>query len=297
MDRPDIPLNALRTFEATARQGSFTNAAIELRVTQAAVSHQIARLEELLGFQLFHRTRGGLSLTSEAEALLPVLTASLDRIGGMLDRFQGKRFEETLNVGVVTTFAAGWLLRQLDDFETRYPGVRIRVFTNNNRVNIAQEGLDAAIRFGDGRWPGLEARPLMTTPLTPLCAPSVAARLTSKTSLLDQRLLRSYRSDEWPLWFSKAGIASPLMEGPVFDSSVAMADLVADGYGVALLPARMFEARIASGGLVRCFEEEIVTGSYWLTRLSAKDPSPAYGLFETWLTDTTAAASQPPASG
>nr|WP_319388309.1 LysR family transcriptional regulator [uncultured Cohaesibacter sp.] len=291
MDRPDIPLNALRTFEATARQGSFTSAAIELRVTQAAVSHQIARLEDLLGFQLFHRTRGGLSLTSEAEMLLPVLTGSLDRIGGMLDRFQGKRFEETLNVGVVTTFAVGWLLGQLEAFECAHPGIRVRVFTNNNRVNIAQEGLDAAIRFGDGRWPGLEATPLMTTPLTPLCAPSVAARLAGPESLYDQTLLRTYRSDEWPLWFSKVGLVPPLIEGPVFDSSVAMADLVASGYGIALLPIRMFEGRLAAGDLVRCFDEEIITGSYWLTRLSQKDPSPAYSEFEAWLIKATKATS------
>ncbi|SNY93167.1 LysR family transcriptional regulator, regulator of gene expression of beta-lactamase [Cohaesibacter sp. ES.047] len=288
MDRPDIPLNALRTFEAVARQGSFTNAAIELRVTQAAVSHQIARLEELLGFQLFHRTRGGLSLTSEANLLLPVLTSSLDRIGGMLDRVQGHRFEETLNVGVVTTFAAGWLLERLEEFESLYPEIRIRLFTNNNRVNIAQEGLDAAIRFGDGRWSGLEAKPLMTTPLTPLCAPSVAARLEGdKTRLPDHVLLRSYRADEWPLWFIKTGMVPPLLEGPVFDSSVAMADLAAGGYGIALLPVKMFQSRVAMGNLVRCFEEEIVTGSYWITRLSTKEPNPAYAVFESWLIQAT----------
>nr|WP_321481429.1 LysR family transcriptional regulator [uncultured Cohaesibacter sp.] len=288
MDRPDIPLNALRTFEATARQGSFTNAAIELRVTQAAVSHQIARLEELLGFQLFHRTRGGLSLTSEGTLLLPVLTSSLDRIGGMLDRVQGNHFEETLNVGVVTTFAAGWLLERLQDFERLYPAIRIRLFTNNNRVNIAQEGLDAAIRFGDGRWAGLEAKPLMTTPLTPLCAPSVAVSLEEdKSRLSDHVLLRSYRADEWSLWFIKAGMVPPLLEGPVFDSSVAMADLAAGGYGIALLPIKMFQSRVAAGSLVRCFEEEIVTGSYWITRLSTKEQSAAYGVFESWLIQAT----------
>ncbi|TLP45915.1 LysR family transcriptional regulator [Cohaesibacter sp. CAU 1516] len=290
MDRPDIPLNALRTFEATARQGSFTNAAVELRVTQAAVSHQIARLEDLLGFQLFHRTRGGLLLTAEARLLLPVLSTSFDRIGGLLDRFQGRRFEETLNLGVVTTFATGWLLRRLGEFEHLHPEIRIRIYTNNNRVSIAQEGLDAAIRFGEGRWPGLEAKPLMTAPLTPLCAPLVAARLEGKTSLHKQRLLRSYRSDEWPLWFSKAGMAAPLLEGPIFDSSVAMADLVTDGYGIALLPFRMFESRLAAGSLVRCFEEEITTGRYWITRLTTKEHSPAYDLFENWLID---AASSP----
>ena len=288
MDRTNIPLNALRTFETAARQGSFTNAAIELRVTQAAVSHQITRLEELLGFQLFHRKRGALELTSEANLLFPVLTSSLDRIGGILDRIQGNRFEETLNVGVVTTFATGWLLERLEGFKRLYPEVRIRIFTNNNRVNIAQEELDVAIRFGDGRWSGLKAEPIMTTPLTPLCAPSVASKLGgNKTNLSNHILLRSYRSDEWPLWFIEAGMAPPLLEGPVFDTSVAMADLAAEGFGIALLPIKMFESRVTTGSLVRCFEEEVVTGSYWITRLSTKEKCSAYDAFENWLIQTS----------
>ena len=151
MDRPNIPLNALRCFEVAARQGSFTNAAVELCVTQAAVSHQILRLEEQIGVKLFHRTSKGLLLTPEGEALLPVLTASLDRISGVLDRFTDGRYYETINVGVVTTFAVGWLAERLTEFEKSHLGISIRLFTNNNRVDIAREGLDVAIRFAG--WP------------------------------------------------------------------------------------------------------------------------------------------------
>lgn len=100
MDCPNIPLNALRAFEVAARQGSFTSAAIERCVTQVAVSHQILRLEDLLGIKLFHRTPKGLILTAEAEALAPVLTSGLDQIGGVLDRFMDGRYVETINVGV-----------------------------------------------------------------------------------------------------------------------------------------------------------------------------------------------------
>lgn len=285
MDRPNIPLNALRSFEVAARQGSFTNAAIELCVTQAAVSHQILRLEDQLGVKLFRRTPKGLLLTPEGEALLPVLASSLDRVSSVLDRFMDGRYQDTLSVGVVSTFAVGWLAERLSDFELRHPGISIRLFTNNNRVDIAREGLDLAIRFGAGRWPGLTALPLMETPLTPLCAPSLAASLDGPAALARQPLLRSYRADEWPVWFQEAGVRLPHLDGSIYDSSVAMAELAARGMGAALLPYSMFQAQLTEGRLVRPFETEITTGRYWVTRLASKEPMPAALTFEAWLSE------------
>lgn len=285
MDRPNLPLNALRAFEVAARQGSFTQAAIELRVSQAAVSHQVNGLEDLLGIQLFTRTPKGLQLTDEAQALFPVVTESLDRIGDVLDKFLDGRYRETLHLGVVTTFAVGWLLPRLDQFRLDHPGIDLRVSTNNNRVDISKEGLQMAIRFGAGNWNGIEAVPLIETPLTPLCAPDLAARLVTPEKLTDYVLLRSYRADEWPDWFRLVGIKCPALRGPVFDSSVAMADLAETGDGVAMLSPVMFADRIASGRLVRPFDAEIVTGRYWLTRVAQKPPSPAMRLFEEWILD------------
>ncbi|MES0867805.1 LysR family transcriptional regulator [Pseudovibrio sp. SCP19] len=283
MDRPNIPLNALRAFEVAARQGSFTRAAIELRVTQAAVSHQLIALEELLGTTLFLRTPKGLVLTDEGTALHPVLTQSFDRIGSVLDRFLDGRYQETLNLGVVTTFATGYLIERLPDFQAKHPGVNLRLFTNNNRVDIAKEGLDVAIRFGEGLWPGLHAAPLLTTPLTPLCSPEVAQLLKTPQDLADHPLFRSYRSDEWELWFQQAAAPCPKIEGPVFDSSVAMADMVEAGLGIALLPYHMFARRLATGRLIRPFPTEITTGKYWLTHLKSKPATPALTLFKNWL--------------
>lgn len=286
MDRPNIPLNALRCFEVAARQGSFTNAAVELCVTQAAVSHQILRLEDQLGVKLFHRTPKGLLLTPEGEALLPVLTSSLDRISSVLDRFLDGRYHETINVGVVTTFAVGWLAERLPSFERDHPGISVRLFTNNNRVDLACEGLDQAIRFGDGRWTGLTAQPLMETPLTPLCAPSLAAELNEPAALANYPLLRSYRADEWPIWFQETGVKLPQLNGMMFDSSVAIAELAERGMGVALLPYEMFNTQLTQGRLARPFKAEITTGRYWITRLTSKEPSSACLAFETWLRNT-----------
>ncbi len=283
MDRPALPLNGLRAFEVAARQGSFTRAAVELRVTQAAVSQQIQRLEDLLGVSLFVRASAGLILTDEGVALHPVLTRAFDEIGGMLDRFEGGRYRETLHIGVVTTYAVGWLVERLHSFEAAHPGISLRLFTNNNRVEIQKEGVQMAIRFGDGNWPGLVAIPLQETQLAPLCAPALAEGLRTPADLGRITLFRSYRADEWEAWFAAVGVPCPDLYGPVFDSSVAMADLAEAGMGVGLLPVAMFERPIRAGRLVRPFAAGITTGRYWLTRPTGRPASTAMRLFEDWL--------------
>lgn len=281
LDRPDIPLNALRTFEVAARQGSFTRAAIELRVTQAAVSHQIARLEDTLGVQLFHRTPNGLVMTDAAQALFPVMERGLDDIARMLDHVMGGQRAEVLNLGAVTTFATGWLIPRLEDFRRAHPEITMRLSTNNNRVEIAREGLNAAIRFGSGRWPGLEAHHIVDAPMGPLCAPHLDVR--SPLDLRRHTLLRSYRADEWPKWFAAAGEVCPPLTGPVMDSSVGMADLTAEGLGIALLPLPMFERAIAAGRLVSPLNTTVTLGSYWLTIPEDRRMTPAADLLLQWM--------------
>ncbi|WP_428929229.1 LysR family transcriptional regulator [Marinibacterium sp. SX1] len=284
MDRPDIPLNALRVFEVAMRQGSFTKAAIELRVTQAAVSHQIARLEDLLGAALFLRTSQGLVPTDEGRLLFPVLEHGFDAMARTLDRLNGRRDVEVLKVGVNTTFALGWLVPRLPAFRLAHPEIDLRISTNNNRVEILREGLDMAIRFGTGGWTGHDAIPLLDAPLSPLCAPDLAARLTGPADLAGMDLLRSYRSGEWPGWFASLGLPCPPLTGPVFDSSVALAELAAGGAGVALLPVAMFDAQIAEGRLVRPFGASVTAGRYFLAWPSDRPQGPAMTAFARWIT-------------
>ncbi|RJF85863.1 LysR family transcriptional regulator [Sphingomonas cavernae] len=286
MERPQLPLNALRAFEASARHLSFTRAGLELCVTQAAVSHQVKRLEELLGAALFRRLPRGLALTDEGAALLPAVAESFGRIGEMLERFADGRFQEVVTLGVVGTFAVGWLMPRLAAFRSANPGIDLRLLTNNNRVDLAGEGLDFAIRFGDGAWHGTDADKLFDAPFAPLCSPAIAARIASPADLARETLLRSYRADEWSLWFAAAGASAPAIRGPVFDSSLAMALAAEAGAGVALLPADMFARQMGEASLVRPLAVEVVTGSYWLTRLKTRAPSPAMLQFREWLMAT-----------
>lgn len=283
MVRPHLPLNALRAFEASARHLSFTRAAIELCVTQAAVSHQVKGLETRLGVTLFRRLPRGLALTDEGLALLPALADSFDRIAELVEGIAGGMATQVLSVAVVGTFATGWLLPRLPGFRSAHPRIDLRLFTNNNRVDIAGEGLDFAIRFGDGAWHGTESVALIETPLTPLCTPAIARGLAEPRDLLGATLLRSYRADEWPRWFAAAGVAAPPLHGPVFDSSVTMAAAAMQGAGVALAPPAMLARAIEDGALVRPFARAVTTGRYWLTWLKSRVPNPAMLAFRDWI--------------
>ncbi|WP_345815836.1 LysR family transcriptional regulator [Paraburkholderia sp. PREW-6R] len=281
--RPYLPLNALRAFESSARHLSFTRAAAELNVTQAAVSQQVRSLEERLGTTLFKRLPRGLAMTDEGLALRPVLTDAFDRIEAVLKQFEGGHFHEVLTVGVVGTFAVGWLMPRLNSFRKAHPFVELRLLTNNNLVDLATEGLDFAIRFGDGTWPGSRARHLLDAPLALLCTPEVAARLSSPEDIANETLLRSYRADDWMNWFDAAGIPPRPVRGPVFDSSRLMVEAAMQGAGIALAPALMFDHEINTGRLVRPFRVEVHAGSYWLTWLKGKPMTAAMLLFSQWI--------------
>jgi LysR family transcriptional regulator, regulator of gene expression of beta-lactamase len=279
----NLPLNALRAFEASARHLSFTRAAIELNVTQTAVSAQVKNLEDWLGKPLFRRLPRGLVLTDEGQALLPMMSETLGRIGSVLGQFKGGRFREVLTVAAVGTFAVGWLMPRLDAFRRDHPFVDLRLMTNNNRVDLAGEGLDYAIRFGDGAWHGTEAEQLIEAPLSPVCAPEVARRLGVPADLARETLLRSYRAEEWGLWFAAVGLEAPLLLGPVFDSSLTMAAAAMQGIGVALLPPAMIAGDLHHVRLVQPFAIEVSTGRYWLTRLKSRPVTAAMREFRQWL--------------
>jgi LysR family transcriptional regulator of beta-lactamase len=283
MEISQLPLNALRAFEASARLGSFTRAGLELRVTQTAISHQVKGLEEVLGVTLFKRLQRGLALTDEGHALLPVLTDVFRRMSTTLSQFEEGNFREILTVGVVGTFAIGWLLPRLKTFRELHPHVDLRLKTNNNRADMLLDGLDLFIRFGDGAWHGTDAVRLMDAPLSPVCAPSIAARLRKPGDLANEELLRSYRVDEWALWFKAAGLEPPGLRGWMFDSSRALVEAAVQDAGVALVPVAMFAREIADGRVVQPFGITVSAGSYWLTHLKSRAETPSMNAFRTWI--------------
>lgn len=205
-----------------------------------------------------------------------------------LGQYAGGRFREALKVGVVGTFAIGWLLPRLDDFARAHPHIDLKLSTNNNRVDLAGEALDYAIRFGDGAWHATWAEPLVDAPMAPVCAPAIAARLGSPSDLVREPLLRSYRTDEWVRWFDAAGVEAPPPRGAMFDSSALMAAAAAAGIGVALVPVSMLARELSAEVLVQPFGIAVDAGRYWLTRLLSRPESEAMQSFRRWLANAIA---------
>ena|SRR5579872_546978 len=282
MDLAQLPLNGLRAFEAAARHLSFTRAAAELCVTQAAVSHQVKGLEARLGAPLFSRLPHGLVLTDDGQALLPALSDAFGRMGRAMQRFEAGAVTEILTVGVVGTFAVRWLLPRLAGFREANPLIELRLLTHNNKVDLAAEGLDMAIRFGDGAWHGAAAELVLTAPVAPLCTPWLAGRLDSVPALASAPLLRSYRREEWPAWFEAAGAETPRLTGPVFDSLSLMVQAAIMGAGVALAPPLMFGRELHARQLVQPFPQTVDVGGYWLTWLKSRPVSAAGAAFRDW---------------
>lgn len=278
-------LNHLHAFAVASRHLNMTHAADELCVTQAAVSHQIRALEGQIGKPLFLRTARGLQLSDDGERIAPLVQKAFAQLDGALSLLEEATPPQRFTLAVVGTYLHGHLLERLPDFRSRHPTIDLRIQTHNNRLDLATETVDAAIRFGDGAWRRVEAVPLQAAPLTVLCAPDLS--LKSLQDLRRCTLLRSYRGDEWVAWAQAAGCAPLNPRGPQFDASVLMVQAAMAGAGVALAPSAMFRRELASGRLVRPFAIEVDVGRYWLTRRLGRDTSTAFDVLSQWLAGTS----------
>ena len=283
MSLPRYSLNTLHAFAAAARHLNFTRAAQELCVTQAAVSQQVKLLEAQVGKPLFLRTARGLQLSDEGALLAAPLQQAFAQIEAALALLEDDAPPERLSVAVVGTFAQGFLLERLAEFRAAHPRIELRLQTHNNKLDLASETLDFAIRFGDGAWRSVEAEPLGAALLAPLCSPAQAAELHRPEDLRRCTLLRSYRSEDWPAWAQAAGVRELVARGPQFDSSVLMVQAALLGTGVALAPPCMFRRELAQGRLVQPFATTVDVGRYWLTRALTRASSPAARQFREWL--------------
>lgn len=274
-------LNHLHAFAVCARHLNMTRAANELCVTQAAVSHQIKALEAQIGKPLFLRTARGLQLSDEGERIASSVQLAFAQLDAALALLEDATPPQRFTLAVVGTYLHGYLLERIPEFQARHPAIDLRIQTHNNKLELATETIDAAIRFGDGAWRRVEAVPLQAAPLTVLCAPEL--RLKSPQDLRRCTLLRSYRSDDWTAWAQAAGCAPLNPRGPQYDASVLMVQAAMAGAGVALAPASMFRRELASGRLAQPFAIEVDVGRYWLTRSLGRDPSPAFEVLREWL--------------
>lgn len=281
------PLAALRTFEAGARHLSFTRAADELCVTQAAISHQVRLLEQWLGFRLFERRGHALRLTAKGAAYLPELTAAFDRISAATLRLR-ERVDGPLRITVLPSFASCWLVPRLGKFRDLHPEIDLRLSSSTELWNGSGDLFDVGIRSGLGRWAGLKADLIARETLTPVCSPSVAEGpppLCEPSDLRGVRLLHDTPKDGWARWFDHAGVADiNVTAGLAFDEAGLMLQAAADGQGVALGRLMLAADDLAKGRLMRPFEIAIPNDySYWLVYPRTSSERPDVAAFRAWL--------------
>ncbi len=251
------PLNALRAFEAAARHLSFTRAADELSVTQAAVSHQVKQLEEWLGVPLFRRRPRAVLLTESGQAYLPPVREALDGLATATRRLLERQSAGVLNVSIPPSFAANWFVPRLGAFRAANPEIDVRLNATDDLVDFAHDDIDVSIRYGLGDWDGVEYEHFMDEEMFPVCAPALLARgkpLRRPDDLRHYTLLHDDMRENWPMWLRAAGARQvDPTRGPTFNLSSLVLAAAIDGQGVALGRSSLMERDLAAGRLVRPF--------------------------------------------
>jgi LysR family glycine cleavage system transcriptional activator len=289
MKRGRLPLTALRSFEAAGRLSSFSRAAEELFVSQAAVSRQIRELESLLGKPLFTRLHRRVDLTDAGRQLLAQLTASFDAIDRELTAIRDAPPQSLVRVSAEPSFGRGWLVPRLNVFRDRRPDIDVAVDVDGRLIEFRSHEADLAIRHSTARteWPRVQSRHLTDIAVTPVLAPTLPSSerpLARPADLTRYTLLHEENRNGWALWFAAAGVADlPPQRGPIFPDAALSTQAAILGHGVALGDVLLNGDDLRSGRLIRPFAIEVPYGSYWLVApdFSAL-PEPASAFVE-WL--------------
>jgi LysR family glycine cleavage system transcriptional activator len=300
------PLNALRVFEAAARHLSFKEAAAELSITQAAVSHQIKSLEDYLGVQLFKRAGRGVQLTEAARACLPRLREGFESLAAAVEMIHERGAETDLEITAPPVFTARWLMPRLADFARREPKIDVRVVASSKMVDAG--ALDSAgitshldlrsdtsgveIHLGAGDYPGYRADRLFGVSTIAVASPDLAKGLHKPEDLSHHTLLHDDAMDlvahghAWEKWLELAGVADKVdgTRGPHFSSNILSLEAASQKLGVALALRPLVDADIASGRLCAPFKVELKPRSaYYLVSAEVIADRPAVVAFRKWL--------------
>jgi LysR family glycine cleavage system transcriptional activator len=305
------PLNALRVFEAAARHLSFKEAAAELHITQAAVSHQVKSLEEYLGVDLFRREGRGVQLTEAARSSLPRLREGFDALAAAVETIHERSAETELVITAPPVFTARWLMPRLAEFSRRAPDIEVRVVGSSKMVDAG--ALDAAklmsdldlrsessgveIHLGTGDYRGYRADRLFGVKMALVASPGLEPRLNEPADLASHVLLHDDALDlvahgnAWQKWLDAAGVADRVdgSRGPRFSTNMLSIEAASQKLGVALALRPMVDADLASSRLVEPFAIEVNPGSaYFLVCAEVIADRPAVAAFRAWLLEKAA---------
>jgi LysR family glycine cleavage system transcriptional activator len=287
------PLNALRAFEAAARHLNFSRAADELSVTPGAVSQQIQNLEDYVGAALFKRTPKGLLLTDAAQTALPALREAFDRLAEAASLLTAAVDGRRLTLTAPPSFAAKWLVPRLGAFEQAHPQVDVWLSAAIELVDLTAGEVDVAIRYGAGRYPGLEVHRLFSETVIPVASPEHLANqpLATPADLANHILLHDGSPDlddscpDWSMWLAARGLKTiDGMRGPRFNQSSLVIEAAVNGRGVALAKRTLAQADLEAGRLVAPLQiATAVDFAYYLVHPKAKGRLPQVKAFVSWI--------------
>jgi len=265
MARKLPPLNSLRAFEAAARHLSFTRAADDLFVTQAAVSHQVKALEDHLGLKLFKRMNRALMLTEEGQHYFPEVRDALDHLSQATESLVKSDTSGVLTVSVMPSFASLWLVPRLQSFTQQHPDIDLRISADDSLVDFARDDVDCAIRFGIGDWSGVYKKKFLEENVFPVCSPlylETHPSIKDPSNLKYHTLIHDYavRSEieahlTWKYWLTEAGISGVDYDrGPKFSHTHMVMQACLAGEGVALGRSALIQTELDAGRLIRLYD-------------------------------------------
>ena len=256
MSRP--PLHSLQGFVAAARLGNLSRAAETLHLTVSALSHQIRALEERLDQRLFERNARGIALTPDGQRLYDRVAPAMETIEYALRPFSAKR-DQVLTLSLMPSFAGSWLVPRLGRFLGAHPQIEINLQSTVALVDFERErGIDAALRYGPGRWNGVTAVHLFDDFITPTASPKLIERLGSPTlATISKFPLLGDPGQNWARWFKHFGGTPPKRYAATFNDSETVHRAAAEGLGIALGRVTLARPMIEAGLLQRLFDEQL----------------------------------------
>lgn len=286
------PMTALTAFEAAARLSSFTRAAEELGVTQAAVSRQIHALEEDFGVALFVRSHRKVTLTAQGRALAVAASAAFNLIAEAALDLRRDSAGDELTISATVAFSHFWLLPRISDFSRLYPDIRLRIVSQDTMPVLDQGEVDVAIRFGDGNWPRGRVEKLFDDEVFPVCSAEFAAAAGASVSPQDIASLPLISNEAedpmwigWDDWLASFGTSRsgrrPGLRCSFYTEAIYAA---LNGQGVALGWNRLVDDLLAQRRLVRLGEASLVPpGAYFVVVPSGRSEKRSVQQFTTWL--------------
>ncbi len=285
------PLNALKAFEASARLLSFTKAASELFVTQAAVSHQIKSLESFLGLKLFMRKNRTLLLTEEGQSYYLDIKDIFSSLHEATSKLVAKGAKGTLTVSIHPSLAIQWLVPRLTVFNKLNPDIDVRINADDGESDTLPDDVDIAFFYGRGEWTGLTADKIKTEYLQPVCSPLLlddSSKLLTPDDLQNFTLLHDTSRQDWKRWFKQVRLkGSNVEQGPIFSHSAMVLQAAMYGQGVALVKNILAKPEIDSGRLIAPFTDVLLNkDAYYLVCRDNQSNMARIAPFRKWVLDT-----------